>query len=66
MPAPECRDVGKQSTLSAYNVMPSSSTSAYSTLMASQDAQRRAAEDIAYRIRLDLGVFFSERAAKVQ
>lgn len=54
---------GKQSTLSAYNVMPQTlSTSAYSTLMARQDAQKRAAEDIAYRIRLDLGVFFSQRA----
>jgi LPS-assembly lipoprotein len=51
---------GVQSSLSAYNVMPSSSTAAYSTLMASQDAQRRAAEDVAYRIRLDLGVYFSQ------
>ena len=33
---------GTQSTLSAYNVMPSSSTSAYSTLMARQDAQTAA------------------------
>ena len=55
---------GTQSTLSAYNVMPSSSTSSYSTLMASQDAQHRAAEDIAYRIRLDLGVFFSQNPAR--
>ena len=54
---------GTQSTLSAYNVMPSSQTSAYSTLMARQDAQARAAKDIAYRIRLDLGVFFSQKAA---
>lgn len=54
---------GTQSTLSAYNVMPSSTTSAYSTLMARQDAQKRAAEDIAYRIRLDLGVYFSQDAA---
>jgi len=53
---------GTQSTLSAYNVMPSSSTSAYSTLTARQDAQKRAAEDIANRIRMDLGVFFSQRA----
>lgn len=51
---------GTQSTLSAYNVMPSSSTSAYSTLVAFHDTQRRAAKDIAYRIRLDLGVFFSQ------
>ena len=54
---------GTQSTLSAYNVMPSSSTSAYSTLMARQDAQKRAAEDIATRIRMDLGVFFSQKSA---
>ncbi len=54
---------GDQSTLSAYNVMPSSPTASYSTLMARQDAQRRAAEDIAYRIRLDLGVYFSQTAA---
>ena len=57
---------GTQSTLSAYNVMPSSSTSAYSTLMAKQDAQKRAAQDIAYRIRLDLGVYFSQNAAAKQ
>jgi LPS-assembly lipoprotein len=57
---------GHQSTLSAYNVMPSSSVSAYSTLMARQDAQRRAAKDIAYRIRLDLGVYFSQSTAHRQ
>ena len=55
---------GTQSTLSAYDVMPSSSTSAYSTLMARQDAQKRAAEDIAYRIRLDLGVYFAQNAPR--
>ena len=57
---------GQQSTLSAYNVMPSSPTASYSTLMARQDAQKRAAEDIAYRIRLDLGVFFSQNSAAPQ
>jgi len=57
---------GKQFTLSAYNVMPSSSSSAYSTLMARQDAQKRAAKDIAYRIRLDLGVYFAQNTAPEQ
>ncbi len=57
---------GHQSSLSAYNVMPTSSTSAYSTLMARQDARKRAAEDIAQRIRLDLGVYFSQNAARTQ
>ncbi|MDE2351706.1 MAG: hypothetical protein KGL66_07425 [Alphaproteobacteria bacterium] len=57
---------GTQSTLSAYDVMPSSATSAYSTMMARQDAQKRAAEDIAARIRLDLGVFFAQHSAGPQ
>ena len=55
---------GTESTLSAYNVLPTSATSAYSTQMAMQNAQKRAAEDIATRIRLDLGVYFSQDAAK--
>lgn len=46
---------GEESTLSAYNV-----TSSYATLVAARDAQSRAADDIAYRIRLDLGVFFAQ------
>lgn len=50
---------GTEEALSAYNVPPSSATSLYSTLMARRDAQRRAAEDIAQRIRMDLGVFFA-------
>ena len=57
---------GTQSTLSAYDVMPSSATSAYSTLMARQDAQKRAAEDIAARIRLDLGVYFAQHSGEPQ
>ena len=57
---------GTESTLSAYNVMPSSATSAYSTQMAMQNAQKRAAEDVATRIRLDLGVYFSQDAARKQ
>ncbi|MBU6471674.1 MAG: hypothetical protein KGQ94_03385, partial [Alphaproteobacteria bacterium] len=55
---------GTQSTLSAYDVMPSSSSSAYSTLMARQDAQKRAAEDVAARIRLDLGVYFAQHSGE--
>lgn len=55
---------GMQSTLSAYNVLPPSSTSSYSTLTGRQDAQKRAATDIAYRIRLDLGVYFAQNSAK--
>ena len=57
---------GTQTTLSAYDVMPSSSSSAYSTLMARQDAQKRAAEDIATRIRLDLGVYFAQHSGEPQ
>jgi LPS-assembly lipoprotein len=49
---------GNESTLSAYNVV----TSPYATLVAKQDAQKRAAEDIAQRLRLDLGVYFARRA----
>ena len=51
---------GNEEALSAYNVPPSSATSLYSTLMARRDAQRRAAEDVAQRIRMDLAVFFAE------
>lgn len=48
---------GTESTLSAYNVV----GSPYATLVAQQDAQKRAAEDIAYRLRTDLGVFFAQK-----
>lgn len=48
---------GNESTLSAYNVV----TSPYATLVAEQDAQQRAADDIAQRLRIDLGVFFARR-----
>ncbi len=51
---------GSEEALSAYNVPLSSATSLYSTLMARRDAQRRAAEDVAQRIRMDLAVFFAE------
>jgi LPS-assembly lipoprotein len=48
---------GSQSSLSSYNV----ATSPYATLSAQQDSDKRAAEDIADRIRLDLGAFFRRR-----
>jgi LPS-assembly lipoprotein len=46
---------GHQSTLTAYNVV----ASPYATLAARQDAQKRAAQDLAQRIQLDLGVWFA-------
>jgi LPS-assembly lipoprotein len=51
---------GTQSSLSSYNV----AASPYSTLSAQQDADKRAAQDIAERIRIDLGVFFRRRNGK--
>ena len=51
---------GAETGLSAYNVL----SSPYATLVAQQDAERRAAEDIAERIRIDLAVFFAQKARK--
>lgn len=48
---------GHQSTLTAYNVV----ASPYATLSAQQDAQTRAAQDLAQRIQLDLGVWFARQ-----
>lgn len=48
---------GTQTELSAYNVV----NSPYSTLVAQQDAGVRAAQDMAERIHLDLGVWFRKR-----
>jgi LPS-assembly lipoprotein len=48
---------GSQTSLSSFNV----SNSPYSTLAVQQDSDRRAADDLADRIRMDLGVFFSSR-----
>lgn len=45
---------GGQNELSAYNVV----QSPYATLISQQDATQRAAQDLAERIRLDLGVWF--------
>lgn len=57
---------GVESGLSAYNVLPSltlqqATVANYGTLAAQQDADKRAAQDIAERIRLDLNVFFAKR-----
>jgi LPS-assembly lipoprotein len=48
---------GSQNGLTAYNV----AVSPYATLVAQQDADKRAAQDIAERIRLDLAAFFGQR-----
>ena len=45
---------GSQTELSAYNVV----NSPYATLTAQQDSARRAAQDMAERIHLELGVWF--------
>ena len=47
---------GTQTEMSSYNVV----TSPYSTLVAEQDASKRAAQDVAERIHLDLGVWFRQ------
>jgi LPS-assembly lipoprotein len=51
---------GIETGLSAYNVL----NSPYATLAVQQDADRRAAEDIADRIRIDLAVWFAQQAKK--
>ena len=52
---------GVETGLSAYNVLPSGPNANYGSLAAQQDADRRAAQDIAERIRLDLNVYFAKR-----
>jgi LPS-assembly lipoprotein len=58
---------GTETGLSAYNVLPTgpniplSPQANYGTLAAQQDADKRAAQDIAQRIRFDLNVFFIKR-----
>jgi len=47
---------GTQSELASYNVV----NSPYASLVAQQDANKRAAQDMAERIRLDLGVWFRQ------
>jgi LPS-assembly lipoprotein len=46
---------GQVSSLTAYNVV----ASPYATLIAQKDAQKRASEELAERIRIDLGVYFA-------
>lgn len=48
---------GIERTLSAYDVV----TSPYATLVAQEDAQKRGATDIAYRIQIDIAAYFSRR-----
>jgi len=48
---------GSQTGLTAYNV----TSSPYSTLAAQQDADKRAAQDLAEHIRLDLAAFFRQQ-----
>jgi LPS-assembly lipoprotein len=52
---------GIETGLSAYNVLPSGPNANYGTLAAQHDADERAAEDIADRIRFDLNVYFAKR-----
>lgn len=51
---------GTETGLSAYNVL----SSPYATLAAQQDSARRAADDIADRIRIDLAVYFAQKARR--
>ena len=51
-------DKGVESTLSEFDVV----SSPYSTLVAQHAAEKRATEDIANRVRLDLAVFFHNKA----
>jgi LPS-assembly lipoprotein len=48
---------GSQTSLASFNV----SRSPYSSLVVQQDADRRAADDLAERIRIDLGAYFGGR-----
>jgi len=51
---------GTETGLTSYNVL----SSPYATLAVQQDADRRAAEDIADRIRVDLAVHFAQQAKR--
>jgi LPS-assembly lipoprotein len=53
---------GIETGLSTYDVV----ASPYATLTAQQDSDTRAAQDIAYRIRTDLAVFFERQASAEQ
>lgn len=51
---------GTQSSLASFNVAPSP----YATLAAQQDSDKRAAQDLAERIRTDLAAFFRRRGGR--
>jgi len=51
---------GTQTELASYNVV----NSPYATLTAAQDSSKRAAQQMAERIQLDLGVWFRKRGGK--
>ena len=51
---------GTQSSLTSFNVAPSP----YATLAAQQDSDKRAAQDIAERVRTDLAAFFRRRGGR--
>jgi len=51
---------GTQSSLASFNVAPSP----YATLAAQQDSDKRAAQDIAERVRTDLAAFFRRRGGR--
>ncbi len=51
---------GTQSSLASFNVAPSP----YATLAAQQDSDKRAAQDLAERVRTDLAAFFRRRGGK--
>jgi LPS-assembly lipoprotein len=48
---------GTETGLAAYNVV----SSPYATLIAQQDADKREAQDIAERMRIEIGVFFEQQ-----
>jgi LPS-assembly lipoprotein len=53
---------GTETGLAAYNVV----SSPYATLIAQQDADKREAQDIAERMRIEIGVFFEQQQSKTR
>jgi LPS-assembly lipoprotein len=51
---------GTETAVSGYDVV----ASPYATLVAQQDAQKFGARDIADRVRIDLGVYFTKRTGR--
>ncbi len=52
---------GVETGIASYNVLPSSPVANYGTQVGQQDSEKRAAEDIVERIRIDLNVYFAKR-----